>query len=94
MGIPCEPKPCFPDAPAALLDLILCDRVAGTEYSTEIMLRYMRQFEELQNLDEETGSFMAARKVKQGDPFYLASGIDGRTGTFMHAWAPEYTRRV
>lgn len=95
MGIPCEPNALFPECPQhALLGLILYDRVAGTEYSTEIMPRYMRQFEELKYLDEETGSFMAAWKVKQGEPFYFASGIDGWTGTFMHAWAPEYIQRV
>ena len=95
MGIPCEPNALFPECPQhAVLGLMLYDQVAGTGYAAEIMPRYMEQFEALKYLDEETGSFMAAWKVKQGEPFYFASGIDGWTGTFMHAWAPEYVKRV
>ena len=94
-GIPCEPNALFPECPQhALLGLMLYDLVAGTGYAAEIMPRYMKQFEDRKYLDEKTGSFMSAWKVKQEEPFYLASGIDGWTGTFMHAWAPDYIRRV
>jgi len=94
-GIPCEPNALFPECPQhAILGLMLYDQIAGTNYATEIMPRYLNQFEERKYLDEESGSFMAAWRVKQGEPFYFSSGIDGWTGTFMHAWAPDYIQGV
>ena len=95
-GIACEPNLVFaPCNQHAVLGLMLHDYLYGTHYAADVIPNFKREWVAKGYTDPQTKSFMLFRLKAQDKVVYSPKpSIDGWTGTFMHAWDPDYVQSL